>query len=121
MLVSVLKSKIHRATVTASELEYEGSITIDLDLIRAANLLLGEKVLVVNLTNGARIETYVLRGEAGSGTICMNGAAAHHFDVKDKVIIMSFAQMEYDEASEFVPSKIMVDDKNRMKHKMKDQ
>jgi len=115
MLVSVLKSKIHRATVTASELEYEGSITIDLELIRAANLLVGEKVLVVNLTNGSRIETYVLQGDPGSSTICMNGAAAHHFDVKDKIIIMSFAQMEYEEASLFTPTKIKVDEHNRIK------
>jgi aspartate 1-decarboxylase len=111
----MLKSKIHRATVTASELEYEGSITIDNDLIRAANLLVGERVLVANLTTGARVETYVLQGEAGSGVICMNGAAAHHYKVKDKVIIMAFAQMEYNEAAGFIPQKVKVDDQNRIK------
>jgi len=115
MLIAVLKSKIHRATVTASELEYEGSITIDQELIRAANLFVGEKVLVVNLANGARVETYVIQGEPGSGTICMNGAAAHHFSVNDKIIIMSFAHMNVEEASTFVPVKIKVDANNRIK------
>jgi len=114
MLISVLKSKIHRATVTASELEYEGSITIDTDLINAANLVAGEKVLVVNLNNGARVETYVLAGEAGSGTICMNGAAAHHFSVKDKIIIMAFALVDYAEGKDFEPRKIKVDKTNKV-------
>jgi aspartate 1-decarboxylase len=115
MLISVLKSKIHRATVTASELDYEGSITIDNDLIRAANMYVGEKVLVANLANGARVETYIIQGEPGSGTICMNGAAAHHFDVNDKVIIMSFALINLEEASTFVPVKIKVDANNKVK------
>lgn len=115
MLLSVLKSKIHRATVTASELDYEGSITIDQDLIRAANLVAGEKVLVANLANGARVETYVIQGDSGSGTICMNGAAAHHFTVGEKVIIMSFAHMTPEEASTFMPIKIKVDAHNKIK------
>ena len=114
MLISVLKSKIHRATVIASELEYEGSITIDKTLIDAANLLVGEKVLVVNLNNGARVETYVLEGEPDSGTICMNGAAAHHFSVKDKIIIMSFAHMTIEEGKTFKPTKIKVNEKNKI-------
>ena len=114
MLVAVMKSKIHRATVTASELDYEGSITIDAALIEKANLLIGEKVLVVNLTNGLRVETYVIEGIPGSGTICMNGAAAHRFSISDKVIIMSFAHMTPDEAKTFKPTLIKVDENNKV-------
>lgn len=114
MLVSILKSKIHRATVTGSEIEYEGSITIDTELMNAANLLSGEKVLVANLANGARVETYVLEGEAGSKTICMNGAAAHHFTVGDRIIILSFAHMNIEEAQAFTPTKIVLDGKNNI-------
>ena len=115
MIVSVLKSKIHRATVTGSELDYEGSITIDAKLIRQADMCVGEKVLVANLTNGARVETYIIEGDADSGTVCMNGAAAHHFTAGDKVIIMSFGLVEAEEAGTFQPTKIKVDDKNRVK------
>ncbi|MBU1863617.1 MAG: aspartate 1-decarboxylase [Candidatus Omnitrophica bacterium] len=115
MLVSILKSKIHRATVTESKIEYEGSITIDAALIKAARLIVGEKVLVVNLNNGARVETYVIEGGAGSGTICVNGAAAHHFSVGELVIIMSFAQMTEEEAKVFTSTVIKVDSKNKTK------
>ena len=114
MLISVLKSKIHRATVTASELEYEGSITVDEDLIKTANLIEGEKVSVVNLNNGARVETYVLKGEAGTGIVCMNGAAAHHFSVKDKIIIMSFALLTAEETKSFKPVKVRVNLDNKI-------
>ena len=115
MLRVMLKSKIHRATVIDANLEYEGSITIDQDLMDAADLLPGEKVLVVDLTNGARIETYVIPGDPGSGMICINGAAAHHINVRDIVIIMAFAIMSDDEARNLVPKKVGVDAKNRIK------
>ncbi len=114
MLVTVLKSKIHRATVTDSQLDYEGSITIDSELIKRANLLIGEKVLVVNLANGLRVETYVIEGNPGSGTICLNGAAAHRFSVGDKVIIMSFVHLSPEEAQTFRPTRIKVDGKNKV-------
>ena len=116
MQLLMLKSKIHRATVTGSELEYEGSITIDSELMKQADLLVGEKVLVVNLANGARIETYVIEGNPGSGTICMNGAAAHHFSVDDLVIIISFAVMTREEAKSYEPVIVKVDEKNRRKN-----
>ncbi len=114
MFISLLKSKIHRATVTGSELEYEGSITIDSALMDAAGLFPGEKVLVVNLNNGKRVETYVIEGARDSGTICLNGAAAHHFSVGDKVIIMAFAIVESAEVPGFKPKKIRVNEKNKV-------
>lgn len=114
MFLTMLKSKIHRATVTGSEIDYEGSITIDADLIRQANMRVFEKVLVVNLKNGARVETYIIEGEAGSGTICMNGAAAHHFGVNDLVIIMTFVRMTEEETVAFVPTLVKVDGENRI-------
>ena len=98
MIIEVLKSKIHRAKVTQAELNYVGSITIDEDLLDAANMIANEKVQIVNNNNGARFETYVIRGERGSGTICLNGAAARLAQVGDIVIIMSYAYMEMDEA-----------------------
>ena len=112
MVISILKSKIHRARVTGSELDYEGSITIDSTLREKARLLIGEKVLVANLTNGSRVETYVIEGLPHSGTICMNGAAAHHFRVGDLVIIMSFAHLDEEEAKTFKPTLVIVDDNN---------
>jgi len=114
MLLKVLRSKIHRATVTAAEIDYVGSITIDPDLIDAAGMVAGECVLVADLTDGARFETYVMVGERGSGTICINGAAARLVRVGDKVIIMAFAYAEPQEARQIKPSIVLVDDDNRI-------
>ena len=104
MLLNILKSKIHRVRVTESNLEYIGSITIDEALMEAANIYAGERVLVVDNTNGARLETYVIPGKRGSGCICMNGAAAHLVHVGDTVIIMAYAMMEPEEAKGFKPA-----------------
>ncbi len=104
-----LRSKIHRATVTEANLDYIGSATIDEDLVDKVGLKIGEKVLVVDNTNGARLETYVIRGERGSGTICMNGAAAHLIHPGDQVIIMGFELSD----TPITPVSILVDEKNR--------
>ena len=104
MLLQVLKSKIHRVTVTEANLDYIGSITIDEDFMNAANIFAGEKVQVVDNTNGARIETYVIPGKRGSGCICINGAAAHLVHVGDVVIIMAYALMTEDEVKVFKPA-----------------
>ena len=109
MLLEILKSKIHRAKVTQADLNYIGSITIDGNLTEAAGLYPNEKVAVVNLNNGERIETYVIVGEKGSGKICLNGAAAHKFSPGDLVIIMSYAQMTPEEAAGFKPKGIFPD------------
>lgn len=109
MLLEILKSKIHRAKVTEANLNYIGSITIDSELAEAAGLYANEKVAVVNITNGERIETYVIKGERGSGKIGINGAAAHKFSVGDLVIIMSYAQMTPEEASGFRPDVVFPD------------
>ena len=101
MTIEVLKSKIHRVTVTQADLNYVGSITIDEDLMDAANLIAGEKVQVVDIDNGSRLETYVIKGERGSGVISLNGAAARLVCVGDKVIIMSYARMDFEEAKTF--------------------
>ncbi|HZY35385.1 MAG TPA: aspartate 1-decarboxylase [Mucilaginibacter sp.] len=114
MVIEVLKSKIHRAKVTQAELNYVGSITIDEDLMDAANLIANEKVQIVNNNNGARFETYVIRGERGSGTICLNGAAARLAQLGDIVIIMSFAHMDMDEARKFQPVLIFPDADNKL-------
>ena len=106
MLLSILKSKIHCARVTEANLHYMGSITIDEDLMDAAGLLAGEHVHVVNNNNGSRIETYVITGPAGSGCICLNGAAARLFQPGDEVIIMAYAQMTPEEAQYFKPQVI---------------
>lgn len=106
MLLHILKSKIHCATVTEANLHYMGSITIDQDLMDAANLLPGEQVHVVNNMNGARIETYVIAGERGTGCICLNGAAARLFQVGDEVIIMAYALMTDEEARTYKPTVI---------------
>lgn len=103
MLLSILKSKIHCALVTEANLHYMGSITIDEDLMDAANLLPGEHVHVVNNNNGERIETYVIAGPRKTGCICLNGAAARKFQVGDEVIIMAYAQMEVEEAKAYKP------------------
>lgn len=103
MFLHILKSKIHRVQVTEANLEYIGSITIDEDLMDASGIVAGEKVSVVDNTNGARLETYVIAGRRGSGCICMNGAAAHLIHVGDTVIIMSYAMMTPEEAKTFKP------------------
>ena len=109
MYVNILKSKIHRVTVTESCLEYIGSITIDEDLIDAANLMANEKVQIVDNNNGNRFETYVIKGERGSGVICLNGAAAHLVTVGDVVIIMAYTWMEQEEARLFQPVVVFPD------------
>ena len=115
MLLQFFKSKIHRATVTEANLNYVGSITIDESLMQAANLYEGEKVQIVNNNNGERFETYVIKGERGSGKIGINGAAAHKFSVGDLIIVMSYAQMTPDEALGFKPSVIFPDsDTNKL-------
>ncbi len=110
----MLKSKIHRATVTGADLHYEGSITIDKDLLEAADIIPYEAVAVWNVTNGNRFETYAIEGERGSGVICINGAAARLVSPRDLVIIASFVDMENSEALKHEPKLVFVDDKNRM-------
>ena len=112
MLLHILKSKIHCATVTEANLHYMGSITIDQNLMDAANLLPGEQVHVVNNMNGARIETYVIAGERGTGCICLNGAAARKFQPGDEVIIMAYAAMTPEEAATFEPKIVFPDGAN---------
>src|SRR5688572_1131084 len=114
MLRSMCKSKIHRATVTDANLNYVGSITIDADLIAASDLMEYEQVHVVNVNNGARFETYVIAGEAGSGVVCLNGAAARLAQPGDKVIIISYAQYNEAELQEYRPVMIFVDEANRI-------
>jgi aspartate 1-decarboxylase len=107
MMIEVLKSKIHCAQVTQANLNYIGSITIDEDLMDAANMIEGEKVQIVNNNNGERFETYIIKGERGSGCICLNGAAARKVVVGDTVIIISYALMDFEEAKTFRPSVII--------------
>ena len=109
MMIEGLKSKIHCARVTEANLNYMGSITIDEDLMDAANLIAGEKVAIVDNNNGERFETYIIKGERGSGCICLNGAAARKVQVGDIVIIMSYALMDFEEAKTFKPSVIFPD------------
>ncbi|MEI6347877.1 MAG: aspartate 1-decarboxylase [Bacteroidota bacterium] len=106
MHIEVLKSKIHRAVVTEANIDYIGSITIDQDLMDAANLIENEKVHVVNLNNGERLETYVIKGKRGSGVICLNGPAARKALVNDVVIILSYGYMDFEEAKVFRPNVI---------------
>ena len=116
MNIQVLKSKIHRVTVTEADLNYIGSITIDQDLMDAANLIENEKVQILNMNNGERLETYVIRGERGSGVICMNGPAARKVSVGDVIIIISYAMMEFETAKIFTPWVIFPDTStNKMK------
>ena len=103
MIIEVCKSKIHKVTVTEANLQYVGSITIDQDLMDAANLIENEKVQVVNINNGERLETYIIKGQRATGVICLNGPAAHKVAVGDVVIIMSYAQMDFEEAKTFKP------------------
>lgn len=113
-MLKIFKSKIHRATVTEANLNYIGSITIDEDLLDAANLLPGELVQIVNNNNGERIETYVIKGERGTGVVCLNGAAARRAEVGDVVIIISYAYMGPEEAKTFEPVTIFPDENNRI-------
>ena len=113
MNISILKSKIHRATITQAELNYVGSITIDEDLMDAAGLVEYEHVHIVNVNSGSRIETYVIAGERGSGVICLNGAAARSGQKGDMVIIMAYADVTAEEAKQYKPTVVFVDDSNR--------
>ena len=112
MNIEVLKSKIHRVKVTEANADYIGSITIDENLMEAANLIENEKVLVADITNGNRFETYVIKGKRGSGTICLNGATAKLVELNDLLIIMSFATMNFEEAKRFRPWVIFPDSEN---------
>lgn len=114
MLIEVLKSKIHRVKVTQAELHYVGSVTIDEDLIDAANMVENEKVTIVNINNGERFETYIIKGERGTGTICLNGPAARKVQVGDVVIIFSYGQIEFSTAKEHQPTLIFPDQHNRL-------
>ena len=114
MQIEVLKSKLHRVRVTEANLDYIGSITIDEDLLEAANLIPGEKVQIVNNNNGERFETYIIKGERGSGCICLNGAAARKVQVGDVVIIISYALMDFEEANIFKPSVVFPDETNHI-------
>jgi aspartate 1-decarboxylase len=113
MFIHVLKSKIHRVRVTQAELHYVGSITIDEDLMDAANLLENEKVQVVNINNGERLETYVIKGERGTGTICLNGPAARKAAVGDVLIVIAYAMMSSEEARSFKPTLVFPDQHNK--------
>ncbi len=110
MLREMFLSKIHRATITEADLNYEGSLSVDTELLRKAGMLIGEKVLVVNINNGERLETYTIEGSVGQ--ICLNGAAARLGHVGDKVIIINFGLMEEEEACNFTPTIVHVDDNN---------
>ena len=113
MQIEVLKSKLHCVTVTEANLNYMGSITIDEDLMDAANLIAGEKVQIVDNNNGERLETYIIKGERGSGCICLNGAAARRVVVGDTIIIVSYALMDFEEAKTFKPS-VVFPENNRL-------
>lgn len=114
MFITMLKGKIHRAVVSQAELNYVGSITVDADLLDAAGIMEYEKVQIVDVNNGERFETYTIKGERGSGMICLNGAAARCASVGDRIIIMSYAQMTPEEAKEIKPSVVFVDDDNHI-------
>ncbi|MDR1168067.1 MAG: aspartate 1-decarboxylase [Heliobacteriaceae bacterium] len=114
MLLEFIYSKIHRATVTDANLNYNGSITIDENLICAAKIKEWQKVDILNINNGERFQTYVIKGEAGSGKICLNGAAARKVQTGDKIIIVSYAHLNGDEAQNHTPTVVLVDDNNRI-------
>jgi aspartate 1-decarboxylase len=118
MYLTILKSKLHRATVTEANLNYTGSITIDRDLMDTAGIVVHEKVQVVSNNNGARFETYVIEGKRGSGTICLNGAAARLVQPGDTVIIMAYAHMTPEEAANYKPSVLLLGDNNRVLRKI---
>ena len=115
MFLTMLKSKIHRAVITESKLNYVGSITIDKSLMETANILEYEKVQIVDIDNGERFETYAICGDAGSGVMCINGAAARCVQPGDKIIVMTYCQLNEDEAVKFKPTVIFVDDINNVK------
>jgi len=114
MTIEILKSKVHNVKVTQTELHYVGSLTLDEDLMNAANLIEGEKILVVNNNNGERLETYIITGQRGSGMVCLNGAAARKAQVGDIIIIISFAHMDFEEAKKFKPALAFVDSNNNL-------
>ena len=114
MMIEVLKSKLHCVQVTEANLNYMGSVTIDEDLMDAANLIAGEKVQIVNNNNGERLDTYVIKGERGSGCICLNGAAARKCVVGDTLIVMSYALMDFEEAKMFEPKVVFPKEGNRL-------
>jgi len=117
MLITLMKSKIHRATVTEANLDYVGSITLDPDLMEEASLFVNEKVQICNITNGNRLETYVIEGDRGSGVVCINGAAAHLVSPGDLVIIISYAQVPIEVAKNHLPDIVFVDSSNRIVEK----
>jgi aspartate 1-decarboxylase len=114
MTIEVLKSKIHRCTVTEANLNYVGSCTIDEDLLDAANMIEYEKIQIVNVNNGERLETYIIKGKRGSGVICMNGPAARKVMTGDVIVIMSYAQMSMEEAKSYKPAVIFPDGSNKL-------
>lgn len=114
MMIEVLKSKLHCATVTEANLNYMGSITIDEDLMDAANLIAGEKVQIVNNNNGERFETYIIKGKRGSGCVCLNGAAARKVQVGDVVIIIAYAFMDFEEAKNYSPIVVFPKEGNKL-------
>ncbi len=114
MLIEIVKSKIHRAVVTAAELHYIGSITIDEDLMDASGIIENEKVQVVNINNGERLETYVIKGKRGSGEVCLNGPAARKVQPGDIIIVIAYALMEAEEAKTFVPAIVFPNEKNKI-------
>jgi aspartate 1-decarboxylase len=114
MRLHLFKSKIHRATVTHADLDYEGSVTIDASLMEVAHILEHEQIHIWNVTRGTRLVTYALRGEPGSGVVCINGAAAHHAKPGDLVILATFAEVEAAEAAAWKPTVVLVDGKNRL-------
>lgn len=114
MQIQVLKSKIHRVKITQAELHYVGSITVDEDLLDAANMIENEKVQIVNINNGERLETYLIKGERGSGMVCLNGPAARKAQVGDVVIIISYASMDFEKAKSFNPVIIFPDESNKL-------
>ncbi len=121
MILTLCKSKIHRARVTESELYYEGSLTVDSDLLKASEILPYEKVQVVNVNNGARFETYIIPGEGGSGVICLNGPAARLGTVGDEVIIIAYAEFEESEARTYQPVVVTVDQQNKIRQIIRGQ
>lgn len=114
MYLTMLKSKLHRATITEANIDYVGSITIDKDLLDRADILPGEKVQVVDINNGQRFETYTIEGEPGSGIICVNGAAARLVQPKDKIIIISYAMMDREEAKTYQPKILQLGENNKV-------
>ena len=114
MMLTMLKSKIHRATITEADLNYVGSLTLDPDLIEAADMLIHEKVQVLNLNNGARFETYIIEGERGSGTVCLNGPAARQGQVGDIIIALTYALVDAEEAKGWITKNVHVDANNKI-------